>query len=73
MAEKSDSALLKQLMREDGWDLLMRHLGAYIDEINAEKVTGATEFEALRMLHTNQGRAEGAKNFFEKVEKHAFE
>jgi hypothetical protein len=72
--DKGQKSLLKRLIREnDGWDVLELALAQYIDEIQREKVTGSSEFETLRMLHTNQGKVDGLKEFFERVERVDFE
>jgi len=73
LLSKPEIGQLQQLMKEDGWEILLRQLADYIDKVNAEKVTGANEFESLRMLHTNQGRVDGLTEFFDKLDKKAFE
>lgn len=59
---------LGRLVRDDVWDILVLALDEQIVKIQSEKVTGSNDFETLRMLHTNQGKVDGLKEFFNKVE-----
>jgi hypothetical protein len=70
--EKVDRAKVKQWIRETegSYDVVMRHVEAYIDgKDEASKITGQNEFETLRILHINQGKVEGVREFFEQLEK----
>lgn len=55
-------------MKEPGWDIVLRILGEDIDTINGEEIGGNNEFETLRSLHRNEGRVQGLKDFFDKLE-----
>lgn len=73
MLNKAEISQLKQLMKEEGWEILLRVLAGYINELNAENITGQNAFEALRALHSRQGKVEGLTEFFEHLDKKAFE
>ena len=51
----------------------MKLLGDHITAINDEEIVGNNEFESLRMLHTNQGKVKGLEEFFDKLERGAFD
>lgn len=71
--DKGQIAQLKRLVQEDGWDILTGVvLAGYLEKINVP-ITGNNEFETLRDLHTQQGKEEGLKDFFDYVEKMGFE
>lgn len=70
---KAEISQLKLLMKESAWETLLRLLGEHMDAINAEDISGTNEFETLRMLHTNQGKVDGLKEFFDQLERKAFE
>jgi hypothetical protein len=70
--DKGQIALLKKLVRDDGWDVLMLALAQHIDKLNSEPITGNTEFETLRALHTKQGQVDGLTEFFSDIEKMNF-
>lgn len=69
---KPEISQIKQLMREGGWDTLLRFLGTHIEEIRSEKVIGDTEFHTLRMLHINQGKVDGLLEFIDILDKKTF-
>lgn len=66
---KLEMSGIKKLTRDDAWDFLIKALGFYVDRINALKPSGADAFETLRSLHTNQGKVDGVKEFFEEIER----
>lgn len=65
---KAEASQLRATMKEPGWDVIIRLLADQIDAIRAEDVTGNNAFEELRMMHKNQGRVDGLKEFFDKLE-----
>lgn len=67
--DKGQMALLKQMVRGDAWDVLLLALKDYLDGLKDQQITGANAFETLRELHTRQGKEDGLKEFFDKVEK----
>lgn len=70
---KTEISQLKELTKENGWDVLMKYLGQYIEETNGIEINGQNAFETLRMLHTNQGKVSGVTEFFDRLERKAFE
>lgn len=64
---------LKGMMKEDAWDTVIKLLAIFIEEDNAQEITGNNEFETLRALHRHQGRVEGLTTFFDKLERGAFD
>lgn len=73
MINKAEASQIKQLMNENGWEILTRYLAEYIEKKNSEKITGQNEFETLRTLHERQGCVDGLTDFFEQLDKKAFE
>ncbi len=71
--KKEQFALLKAMMREPGWDVLLQCVAERINELNADKPTGQNAFETLRALHIREGKVDGLTEFFDKVEKNAFD
>lgn len=70
---KAEISQIKLFMKEDGFEVLLRILAQHIDEINATKVTGQNAFETLRELHIREGKVEGLTEFFDRLERNAFE
>ena len=70
---KGQGQTIKSLMQEERWGVLMKLLGDHITAINDEEIVGNNEFESLRMLHTNQGKVKGLEEFFDKLERGAFD
>lgn len=69
----ADKARIKQIMKTDDWESIIKFFGIKIESWRAEKVTGTSEFEELRMLHTNQGKVDGLTEFMDQLERQAFE
>lgn len=67
--DKLQEGVLKRLVREDAWDILVKAMGEYIDKINAEEITGGDAFQELRALHERQGGVKHLKAFFDAIEK----
>ncbi len=73
MANRAESQMIKNLMNSDGWNELLRILGREIDLLLAEPIAGSNEFETLRTLHIRDGKVTGLKEFFDKLERRAFD
>jgi hypothetical protein len=71
--DKQQISRLKQLVQDDGWDVLRAILAQHIVELDQQEITGNNEFETLRELHKKQGKVEGLAEFFDKVEKLDFD
>lgn len=65
---KTEGSQIRAVMKEVGWDVIMRLLGDEITVIDGEDIGGNNEFETLRLLHRNEGRVQGLKEFFDKLE-----
>lgn len=71
--DRTQAAALKRLMSTDAWGVLEQ---AYLNRMSAilrQEVNGLDAFQTLRMLHRQQGKAEGLREFFEDIEKLAFD
>ncbi len=73
MTNRAESQMIKNLMNSDGWNELLTLLGREIDELHAEPIAGSNEFETLRALHYRDGKVAGLKEFFDKLERRAFD
>lgn len=71
--DKTQAAALKRLMATDAWSVLEQALDNRLMKLKKEEVNGSNEFETLRMLHKVQGKIEGLVEFFDDVEKLAFD
>lgn len=69
MLDKSQQQTLKKLVQDDAWDVLLKAVGDYVDDLRLMKVSGTNAFEELRDLHKRDGRIEGVLEFFDKIEK----
>ena len=54
---------------DDSWDALMKAKEEYIAKNSIGSITGNSEFETLRELHTKQGKIQGVTDFFEDLER----
>lgn len=72
---KAEASALRSLQNEAGWNIVMKLLGARIDELGARAngITGSSAFEELQALHKCQGGVAELKQFFEDMEHGAFE
>lgn len=66
---KAELVQLKGLIKTEVWDVLLKVLAQYIDDIEQQPVDGMNEFMTLKNLHTKQGKIEGIKEFFERIER----
>ena len=71
--KSGEKATLKRLQDDQAWDIVVRLLGEQIDEWRAEQISGQDAFQELRMMHRIQGKVDGLKEFFDKLEKKSFE
>ena len=70
---KGEKAALKRLQDDQAWDIVVKLLSEQIDEWRAEQTSGQDAFQELRMLHKMQGKVDGLKEFFDKLERRSFE
>ena len=71
--DKAQAGAVKRLMQSDGWSVIETALANRVSRLKAEEVNGSDSFETLRMLHKKQGKIEGLVEFFEDLEKQAFD
>lgn len=71
--KRAEASALKSLMKESGWSVLEQKLADHITKLEAEKVVGGNAFEELRALHTKQGKVDGLREFFDMLERGAFD
>ncbi len=71
--DKTQAAAIKRLMQSDAWSVVEQALANRVNKLKAEEVNGSDEFQTLRMLHKKQGKIEGLVEFFEDLEKQAFD
>lgn len=69
----AEASQIRSLMQEQGWDVVQRLLEDEVASINAEPAQGSDAFSTLRALHRREGRVDGLKSFFEKLERGATE
>ena len=67
--DKLQLQLIKRLIMDDSWDALMKAKEEYIAKNSIGNITGNSEFETLRELHTKQGKIQGIIDFFEDLER----
>lgn len=70
---KAQQAQIRSLMKDDRWDAIVRFFGLKIEQWKGEKVNGDSAFQELRALHTRDGKVEGLTEFFDQMERQAFE
>lgn len=79
MAEKTeklssaDKTRIKQLMKTDEWDSVVKFFAIKIDAWRTEKIVGTNEFETLKNLHSREGKVDGLEEFMNQLEQQAFE
>lgn len=67
--------MLRNLQEDAAWEVVLRMLKGRLEDLGAHAygIQGESEFTTLRALHKVQGAAEGLKQFFEDLERGAFE
>lgn len=70
---KAERAQIKSLMKEDRWNAVTRFVSLKLDQWRAQSVRGASAFEELRALHLRDGAVEGLTEFFDQLERQAFD
>lgn len=71
--DKHTSSQLKSMMTDPRFDLLVLLVAERIRKLEQEPITGQNEFETLRSLHTIRGKITGLKEFFDDLERGAYE
>lgn len=71
--QKHQTVAIKRMMQSADWDILENILAIYLSELATEPVSGSNSFEELRALHLKQGKIDGLKEFFDKLDRLNFE
>lgn len=69
----ADKMRIKQLMKTDEWESIIKFYAYKLDKWNSEKVTGTNEFETLKNLHSTQGKVDGLEEFMNQLEQQAYD
>lgn len=69
----SDKAALKRLQDDQSWNVVLRVVAEQIEEWKDEPISGQDAFQELRMLHRRDGKVDGVKELFDKLERKSFE
>ncbi len=70
---KLQTSQIKAWMQEESYAAVFQFFTNRLETIRAEEVTGHNEFETLRALHKKQGKEEALVDFFNDLEKSAYE
>ena len=71
--DKNQGAAVKRLMQTDAWAIVEQALANRVARLRAGEINGSDAFETLRMLHKQQGKIEGLVEFFDDLERQAFD
>lgn len=71
--KQADKVRIKQLMKTEEWDSVVRFFSYKIDKWREETVAGTNAFETLRNLHQREGKVDGLTEFMDQLERQAFE
>lgn len=66
---QAEKATIKSLMRERGWETLMKYLGQQVDKYKDEQVKADTEFETIWRLAQRESKVEAIIKFFDNLER----
>lgn len=69
----ADKARIKQVMKTDEWESVIRFFALKLTQWQSEKITGISEFDTLKNLHTMQGKVDGLEEFMNQLEQQAYE
>lgn len=69
----ADKARIKQLMKTDEWESVIKFYAHKLNQWNSEKITGVSAFDTLKNLHSQQGKVEGLEEFMNQLEQQAYE
>ncbi len=70
---KLQKSQIKAWMQEESYTAVFQFFTNRINQIRAEEITGNSEFETLRALHMKQGREQALLEFFNDLDKQAYE
>ena len=70
---KLQCSQIKGWMQEESYNAVFQFFQNRLEEIRSQEITGNTEFETLRALHKKQGREEALLEFFNDLDKQAYD
>ena len=70
---KATAMQIQQLMKDEKWEAVLKFYAYKINLLKDEKITGTNDFETLKNLHTQQGKIDGLTEFFDQMERKAFD
>ena len=65
---KEQRGALKRVMMSDDFDIILTMIDKQIHKWSVEPSGGNTEFEVVRAVYKKEGKIEGLKEFFDKLE-----
>lgn len=66
---KAERSALKALLREPGWEAMLKLYKTLTDKNNATEASGTNAFETLRALHVKQGKNDGMTELMNEAER----
>lgn len=66
--DKLTQQQIKSLLNDQRFDGIVAFYEEYCNDIRKENVIGDSEFETLRNVFTKEGKLQGIKEFFDKLE-----
>lgn len=70
---KLQKSQIKGWMQEESYAAVFQFYKNRIEEIRAEEITGQDSFQTLKALHKKQGREEVLQEFFNDLDRQAYE
>lgn len=70
---RAERSQLKMLMREPGWNALLRFVALKTTQWKEAAIEGKTAHQELRALHTRDGKVAGVTELLEEMERTALE
>jgi hypothetical protein len=70
---KAEKSQLKMMMREPGWNALLRFAALKTSQWKESAIEGKTAHQELRALHKRDGKVEGVTELLDELERTALE
>ena len=70
---KLQKSQIKAWMQEESYGAVNQFLGERLNEIGNQEITGSNEFETLKALHQKQGSIQALRDFFNDLDKQAYD
>lgn len=71
MIPKEQVSILREWMKHDGYELMLKLANYTLDEWQKQNVIGTTEFETLKLTFNKEFKTQALKEFLELLEKEA--